>query len=312
MRYANNKNGNKIEVSFSGERAICPDCGSEVHGRKGRIRAAYWKHPNNSDCDRWYEPITQWHIDWQNKFPKEYQEISLLDQETGEIHRADIRLPSGFVIEVQNSPIKIYEIEQRENFYGKSGLAWILNGNNLAKQSKVTYKFEKQIFAISLEIPSYIEDFSEYNMDSINYMFGSSKIMNKIRRHDKIKKIDIQNGNYHWFEFKAVVNFEELVEKIDDELYQILTYLYGYDKYCEIIDRFETKIYFINEDMFLNIKLHKLYWRKFIDLMTYPVFIDNIKGIPNNCILWYQKRQIIKKHDFIKNLNENNNWLTRY
>ena len=302
MRYANNIKGEKIEVSFTGEKAICCDCGSEVHGRKGQIRAAYWKHPNNSDCDRWYEPITKWHIDWQNEFPKDYQEISLLDNETGEIHRADIQLPSGFVIEVQNSPIKISEIKQREKFYGKNGLIWILNGYNLAKQSRVSFNFEKQIFAVSSEIPSYIEEFSDYNMDSINELFWDSSLINEIRNHDKIKNIDNQNGNQYWFEYKARINYEELVDNIEDELYQIIINLYGYRKYREIIEHFETKIHLVSENRYLNVELDKLYWRKFIDLMEYPVFIDNIEGLPDNCVLWYQKRQIIEKYDLIKEI----------
>ena len=309
MRYANNIKGEKIEVSFSGEKAKCRDCGFEVHGRKGRIRTAYWKHPNNSDCDKWHEPITKWHIDWQNEFPKDYQEISLLDEETGEIHRADIQLPSGIVIEVQNSPIKVDELEQREKFYGKNGLVWILNGKSLAKQSKVSYNFEKQIFAISSEIPSYIEEFRDYNMDSINEMLWDSNIIREISNHNKIKDIENQNGNYYWFEFQESIDFDELVEKIDNELYQILIELYGYSKYREIIKYFETKIHFVKEDRFSNIRLDKLYWRKFIDFMEYPVFIDNIEGLPNNYVFWYQKGQIIKKNDLIKGLNENKKWL---
>lgn len=309
MRYANNIKGDKIEVSFSGEKAICRDCGSEVHGRKGRIRTAYWKHPNNSDCDKWHEPITKWHIDWQNEFPKDYQEISLLDSKTGDIHRADIQLPTGFVIEIQNSPIKIDEIEQRELFYGKNGLVWVLNGKKLAKLSRVSYNFERQIFAISSEIPSYIDEFTEYNMDSINEMFWNSKFMDEIHSHNKIKNIENQNGNYFWFEFKEPIDFDRIVEKIDDELYQILIDLYGYNKYRDIIKYFETKTHFVREDRFLNVRLDKLYWRRFIDLMEYPVFIDNIEGLPNNYVFWYQKNQIIEKDDFIKDLNENKNWL---
>ena len=309
MRFAKNKNGKRIKVSFSGEKAICLDCDSEVFGRKGRIKIPYWTHPNNSDCDSWYEPTTQWHLDWQNQFPIEYQEISQVDNQTGEIHRADIKLPNGTVVEVQNSPIKIEEIEQRENFYGKENLIWILNGGNLTKQSRINYQFEKQIFAISHEIPHYIEEIPEYNMDDFNYEFWDSKIIDELRNHPSIKKLDNQNGNYFLFEFNKEIRFQETINKIEDETNRILNNLYGNKKYLKSIKFFDTQLHFVPKDNFKYIKFEKKYWRKFIDKMDFPVLIDNLNGLDKNLIFWYQKNKILTKNDFIKNIVNNKNWL---
>jgi len=309
MRFAKNKNGKRIKVSFSGEKAICLDCDSEVFGRKGRIKVPYWTHPNNSDCDSWYEPTTQWHLDWQNQFPIEYQEISQVDNQTGEIHRADIKLPNGTVIEVQNSPIKIEEIEQRENFYGKENLIWILNGGNLTKQSRINYQFEKQIFAISHEIPHYIEEIPEYNMDDFNYEFWDSKIIDELRNHPSIKKLDNQNGNYFLFEFNKEIGFQGTINKIEDETNRILNNLYGNKKYLKIIKFFDTQLHFVPNDNFKYIEFEKKYWRKFIDKMDFPVLIDNLNGLDKNLIFWYQKNKILTKNDFIKNIVNNKNWL---
>lgn len=43
-----------------------------------------------------------------------------------ERHRADVRCPSGLVVEFQNSHISPDDIEARENFYGR--MLWIVNG----------------------------------------------------------------------------------------------------------------------------------------------------------------------------------------
>ena len=90
MRYALDNEGNKIEVSSSGEKGICPGCGSNVYGRYGMVNKEHWYH-KVKNCDNWYEPITEWHLNWQNIFPENYREIAL-KSETGEIHIADIRL----------------------------------------------------------------------------------------------------------------------------------------------------------------------------------------------------------------------------
>ena len=114
MRYAINSLGEKIEVNISKQEAICPGCKSPVFGRKGRVKSPYWRH-NAKDCDSWYEPITEWHLKWQNLFPREFQEVSQFDPIKNEYHRADIKLPNNKVIEVQYSPITTDEINQRVN-----------------------------------------------------------------------------------------------------------------------------------------------------------------------------------------------------
>ena len=97
----------EIEVSNSGERAKCRDCGSLVIGRKGEIRPKHWYHKSTVDCDSWNDPITEWHLNWQDKFPSKNQEITIYDDINNIHHRADIQLNNGLVIEVQNSPIKL-------------------------------------------------------------------------------------------------------------------------------------------------------------------------------------------------------------
>ena len=63
------------------------------------------------------ETETQWHRNWKNKFPIVWQEIFLHDEQTGELHIADVRTEHGLVIEFQHSHIKPEERISRENFY---------------------------------------------------------------------------------------------------------------------------------------------------------------------------------------------------
>lgn len=150
MRFALDEIETRKEVSYSGEKAKCPNCGSIVIGKKGNVKAEHWAHKSNYDCDSWHEPITEWHLSWQNLFPKKYLEVSLKNG-FNESHRADIRLNNGMVIEIQNSPINLIEIEKREAFYGVNNMIWILNGDKLLKNSYLTYKFSEKRFSLNFQ-----------------------------------------------------------------------------------------------------------------------------------------------------------------
>ncbi|WPZ00076.1 competence protein CoiA [Christiangramia sp. OXR-203] len=124
MKYAL-VNGIRKEASPKTE-GLCPCCKSEVRSYCGPEKVNHWKHKALQDCDNWYERETEWHREWKNNFDSEYQEIVKLDPENGEKHIADIYLDyKDLVIEIQHSPIKINEIESRENFYKK--MIWIID-----------------------------------------------------------------------------------------------------------------------------------------------------------------------------------------
>jgi len=116
--------GERIEATPK-KRAICPICGSELISKCGKILVWHWAHINMEECDNWSEGETWWHLDWKNKFPKENQEVII-----GK-HIADVRTPSRWVIELQNSPISSEEIIEREEYYKR--MVWLLNGETLGK-----------------------------------------------------------------------------------------------------------------------------------------------------------------------------------
>lgn len=123
--------GQKRPPVAKGERAQCPGCGTEVVAVLPIENMKHWRH-KGGDCDAWSEPETEWHLNWKSLFTPDECEISLRDQETGELHRADVlcKSPSGqsTVLEFQHSPISVEEQLARQNFYGRQGrFFWMLN-----------------------------------------------------------------------------------------------------------------------------------------------------------------------------------------
>lgn len=102
------------------DRGLCPGCGAGVMAKCGELVAWHWSHlPGVAECDSWYEPMTEWHLGWQDEVPESWREVVIGS------HRADIRMPSGIVIEVQHSSISTSEISAREDFYNR--MMWIFD-----------------------------------------------------------------------------------------------------------------------------------------------------------------------------------------
>lgn len=107
----------------------CPACGSPVIARCGAIRVHHWAHRGERNCDPWWERETQWHRDWKNHFTKDFQEVVLFDQHTGEKHIADVRTSHELVIEFQHSHLHPDERVSREQFY--KDIVWVVDGARL-------------------------------------------------------------------------------------------------------------------------------------------------------------------------------------
>jgi competence CoiA-like predicted nuclease len=87
-----------------------------------------------------------------------------------EFHRADIRLNTGLVIEIQNSPIVIKEVIIREKFYGKDGLIWILNAKKIFPEAYHSTYFRPEFLNVKLSfgIGEYYESEIKKKFDEIN------------------------------------------------------------------------------------------------------------------------------------------------
>lgn len=120
-------NNSRVEA-FKGGKGFCLFCGEPTIAKCGTKNINHWAHRSNINCDPWWENETEWHRNWKDCFPKEWQEIIHFDELTGEKHIADIKTSKGLVIELQNSPISPKELESRENFY--KNMIWIINGEH--------------------------------------------------------------------------------------------------------------------------------------------------------------------------------------
>ncbi|MER8492218.1 CoiA-like domain protein [Mesorhizobium australicum] len=111
--------------AFPGGKGNCPSCGSGMVAKCGPRVLHHWAHFGRRNCDPWWENETQWHRDWKNLFPEACREISHVAA-NGEIHRADVKTPTGIVVEVQHSAMTDAERISRESFYGN--LVWVIDG----------------------------------------------------------------------------------------------------------------------------------------------------------------------------------------
>jgi competence protein CoiA len=106
-------------------RGTCPNCGREVVAKCGQQRIWHWSHLGKLECDRWWEPETEWHRTWKALFPQEWQEVIHVAGD-GERHIADVKNGTGWVIELQHSSISPEERLSRENFY--KTMVWVVDG----------------------------------------------------------------------------------------------------------------------------------------------------------------------------------------
>lgn len=106
-------------------RGTCLNCGREVTAKCGPQRIWHWSHLGKLECDSWWEPETEWHRSWKALFPQEWQEVVHAAAD-GERHVADVKNSTGWVIELQHSPMPHEERLSRENFY--NNMVWVVDG----------------------------------------------------------------------------------------------------------------------------------------------------------------------------------------
>ena len=169
MRYAL-VDGIKTEATPKAQ-GKCLCCGAEVIAKCGDKRAWHWAHKNNEECNYSKKDAkTPWHENWQKQFPPDWCEVRCTDEQTGEIHIADIKTTNGLVVEFQHSAINPEERSSREQFH--KNMIWVVDGTRLKYDFK---RFTKNIenlqpFRISnSEIP-----FSLYTVNWVDEILPKS------------------------------------------------------------------------------------------------------------------------------------------
>jgi competence protein CoiA len=112
-------------AAFPGGAADCCFCRGRMIAKCGDRIAWHWAHCPRPRCDPWWENETDWHRVWKNCFPDAWQEVIHIDAANGERHIADVKTPSGVIIEFQNSPMNSAELTSREAFY--KTVLWVVN-----------------------------------------------------------------------------------------------------------------------------------------------------------------------------------------
>ena len=140
MFSANDMNGNLIDIDDaihnSAEIYLCPSCSGELVIKSGNVRVSHFSHKTFNNCDYSDNDMSEWHRNWQKRFPLKNREVVLkLDKDDPFAEhykhltrRADV-LCYGYAIEFQNSPITSEEYDERCSFYNKLGykVVWIFN-----------------------------------------------------------------------------------------------------------------------------------------------------------------------------------------
>lgn len=142
--------GNRLYAN-SGERyteCYCPECNELVQHKIGKIRRPYFAHKINSDCafgkDKDYK--SAWHIRMQEYFPQESREYRFVDEQTGEVHIADVYLQeSKTVLEFQHSPIKEEEFISRTAFHINNGrrIVWLFDESTTNEDNQKYGRFSE-------------------------------------------------------------------------------------------------------------------------------------------------------------------------
>ncbi|MCC8628049.1 hypothetical protein [Xanthomonas vesicatoria] len=108
-------------------KGACQACAGDMVSKCGRFVRWHWAHLPGTECgDQWSDPETAWHRGWKDRFPVDWQEVPCFDTDLTECHIADVKTPSGLVIEFQRSSIHPDEVLARERFH--RSMIWIIDG----------------------------------------------------------------------------------------------------------------------------------------------------------------------------------------
>ena len=109
----------------------------------------HWAHKGRRNCDPWWENETDWHRTWKNLFPIACREISHTAPD-GEVHRADIRTPTGIYIEVQHSSMTDAERISRETFY--RNLVWVIDGRSFRENFDIYHMLPDPVSYVAQDL----------------------------------------------------------------------------------------------------------------------------------------------------------------
>lgn len=142
MFVAIDADGNRVyaDLHTKEKPCFCPVCNEALILRKGGIKKPHFAHRPDTDCyfGRNQNYKSEWHIRMQEYFTREACEVRFVDEETKEIHIADVYLAeSNTVLEFQHSPISENEFISRTAFHlkNKRRIVWLFDESSQSKNS---------------------------------------------------------------------------------------------------------------------------------------------------------------------------------
>lgn len=188
MYIANDANGNRVYISDADKsnKYFCPICGNELIVRQGKIMSHHYAHKAKTICDSWSYDISDWHREWQERFPEEYREVIV--EHNGIKHRADV-LVDNTVIKFQHSPMSSEEFSERNAFYTAAGyrVVWLFNVLEEWENEKMYYN-EYNETTVDWNYPKRTFDFFEpHNEKGVKLYF--QKYVNDIENPDEYGEI---------------------------------------------------------------------------------------------------------------------------
>ena len=206
--------GNRVyaDSAEKGSVCFCPVCNEELRLRKGGKNRPHFAHKQDTDCqygkDQDYK--SEWHIRMQEYFPREACEMRFVDDETGEIHIADVFLEaSNTVLEFQHSPISEDEFKSRTIFHLKNGrrIVWLFDESSKSQDSTFgRFRYDEDICCFGITFYQWMRrprqflangpDLKQaYNLYSICVFTGTEG--------DVFHRIVGQHDKYHWVGFAS-------------------------------------------------------------------------------------------------------------
>jgi hypothetical protein len=134
--YAIGESGETVRPERTGQRGSCPCCRQTVVAKCGEVKIWHWAHLV-AECDSWSEGETEWHLAWKTALaaPPFDGRVEVPVERDGGLHRADVVLPNGLVVELQHSPIGTDEVGARECFYGR--MIWLFDAREAVARGKL-------------------------------------------------------------------------------------------------------------------------------------------------------------------------------
>lgn len=143
MIRAVDNDGNSVVIwsAEKGKAYFCPICHQPLIQKRGEQRSYHFAHvgirSGGTFCtDHWNYDKTDWHIDWQKRFPDDCCE-KIISVGTKK-HIADVQI-NNLVIEFQHSPITLSEFRDRNDFYSTAGfkVVWIFDVSEEWESEKI-------------------------------------------------------------------------------------------------------------------------------------------------------------------------------